>query len=75
MQLLASCIRWICINEALPQVYVSQCIVPKLNKNGEVEVHMQRIIQNAGLFSRLVIDLKKILRTVPLRNGTKLGLN
>ena len=45
----------------LPQIYVSQDILPKLKNNGEVQVDMQRIIRSTGSFSGLVINLKKIL--------------
>ena len=49
------------VTKLLPQVYVSQDILLKAKKNGEVQVNMQRIIRNAGSFSGLVVDLKKIL--------------
>ena len=49
------------VTKLLPQVYVSQDVLPKPKKIGEIQVNMQTIIQNAGSFSGLVIDLKKIL--------------
>ena len=45
----------------LPQVYFSHPdIFPKL-KEAVVRVNKERIIHNAGLFSGLVINMKKIL--------------
>ena len=49
------------VTKLLPQVYVSQDIPPKPKRNGEAQVNMQRIIRNAGSFSGVVINLKKIL--------------
>ena len=45
----------------LPQVYFSDLdIFPKL-KEAVVRVNKERIIHNAGLFSGLVMNMKKIL--------------
>ena len=45
----------------LPQVYFSDLdIFPKL-KEAVIRVNKERIIRNAGLFSGLVINMKKIL--------------
>ena len=49
------------VTKLLLQVYVSQEILPKTKKAGKVQANMQRIERNAGSFSGLVIDLKKIL--------------
>ena len=49
------------LTKLLLQVYVSQEILQKTKKTGKVQVNMQRIKRNAGSFSGLVIDLKKIL--------------
>ena len=57
------------VTKLLPQVYVSQDVLPKPKRNGD---NMEKIIQNTGSFSGLVIDLKKILNK---RDGTNLGLN
>ena len=60
------------VTKLLLQVYVSHDILPKPKKNGEVQVNMQRITRNAGSFSTLVIDLKKILI---IERWNKLQLN
>ena len=49
------------VTKLLPQVDVSQDILPKPKENGDIQVSMQRIMRNAGSLSRLVIDPKKIL--------------
>ena len=46
----------------LPQIYVrSQEILSKANK-GMVKVNMQRLIRNAGPFSGLALELKRIIK-------------
>ena len=50
-------------------MYVSQDLLPKPKRNGD---DMEKIMQNAGSFSGLVIDLKKILN---IERWNKLGLN
>ena len=59
------------VTKLLPLVYVLEDIQTKPKKNGEVQVNMQRIIQNAGSFPELVVNLKEILN----KDGTKRGLN
>ena len=47
----------------LPQVYFSHPDILPKSKGPVVQVNMQRIIRNAGSFSGLVIDMKKILNS------------
>ena len=49
------------VTKLLPQVHFSQDILLKTKKNAEVQVNMQRVIQNNRSFSGSVIKLNKIL--------------